>query len=112
MVERRQVVIVGAGPVGLLTALGLARQGVEVTRFSFDARDRVVTIAQHALEEPYAPAARSASEVGQGDPAPPCGALRRIAGCRGQRQLHGQQSGLGGRENEVPMIVKATSTVR
>src|SRR5690606_13536262 len=29
--ERRQVVIVGAGPVGLLTALGLARQGVEVT---------------------------------------------------------------------------------
>ncbi|HEY6815221.1 MAG TPA: FAD-dependent oxidoreductase [Croceibacterium sp.] len=27
----RQVVIVGAGPVGLLTALGLARQGVEVT---------------------------------------------------------------------------------
>jgi 2-polyprenyl-6-methoxyphenol hydroxylase-like FAD-dependent oxidoreductase len=30
-VEHRQVVIVGAGPVGLLTALGLARQGVEVT---------------------------------------------------------------------------------
>jgi 2-polyprenyl-6-methoxyphenol hydroxylase-like FAD-dependent oxidoreductase len=30
-VERRQVVIVGAGPVGLLTALGLARQGVAVT---------------------------------------------------------------------------------
>jgi 2-polyprenyl-6-methoxyphenol hydroxylase-like FAD-dependent oxidoreductase len=30
-VERRQVVIVGAGPVGLLTALGLARQGIEVT---------------------------------------------------------------------------------
>ncbi len=30
-VERRQVVIVGAGPVGLLTALGLARQGVQVT---------------------------------------------------------------------------------
>ena len=30
-VERRQVVIVGAGPVGLLTALGLARQGVGVT---------------------------------------------------------------------------------
>src|SRR5690606_2686606 len=27
----RQVVVVGAGPVGLLTALGLARQGVEVT---------------------------------------------------------------------------------
>jgi 2-polyprenyl-6-methoxyphenol hydroxylase-like FAD-dependent oxidoreductase len=30
-VKRRQVVIVGAGPVGLLTALGLARQGVAVT---------------------------------------------------------------------------------
>jgi 2-polyprenyl-6-methoxyphenol hydroxylase-like FAD-dependent oxidoreductase len=29
--ERRQIVIVGAGPVGLLTALGLARQGVQVT---------------------------------------------------------------------------------
>lgn len=28
---RKQVVVVGAGPVGLLTALGLARQGVEVT---------------------------------------------------------------------------------
>jgi 2-polyprenyl-6-methoxyphenol hydroxylase-like FAD-dependent oxidoreductase len=28
---RTQVAIVGAGPVGLLTALGLARQGVEVT---------------------------------------------------------------------------------
>lgn len=30
-VERRQVVVVGAGPVGLLTALGLARQGIAVT---------------------------------------------------------------------------------
>ena len=30
-VERRQVVVVGAGPVGLLTALGLARQGVGVS---------------------------------------------------------------------------------
>ncbi|MFC4253960.1 NAD(P)-binding protein [Altererythrobacter xixiisoli] len=29
--EKRQVVIVGAGPVGLLTALGLARQGIQVT---------------------------------------------------------------------------------
>ena len=30
-VIRREVIVVGAGPVGLLTALGLARQGVEVT---------------------------------------------------------------------------------
>ena len=30
-IARRQVVVVGAGPVGLLTALGLARQGIEVT---------------------------------------------------------------------------------
>lgn len=29
--QSSQVVIVGAGPVGLLTALGLARQGIEVT---------------------------------------------------------------------------------
>jgi len=29
--ESSEVIIVGAGPVGLLTALGLARQGVEVT---------------------------------------------------------------------------------
>ena len=29
--NRTQVLIVGAGPVGLLTALGLARQGIEVT---------------------------------------------------------------------------------
>jgi 2-polyprenyl-6-methoxyphenol hydroxylase-like FAD-dependent oxidoreductase len=38
--ERRQVVIVGAGPVGLLTALGLARQGIEVT--VFDSEPQVV----------------------------------------------------------------------
>ena len=31
MSERGQVAIVGAGPVGLLTALGLARQGIAVT---------------------------------------------------------------------------------
>ncbi|MBT2135387.1 FAD-dependent monooxygenase [Croceibacterium sp. LX-88] len=30
-VVSRQIIVVGAGPVGLLTALGLARQGVEVT---------------------------------------------------------------------------------
>lgn len=30
-VERSQVIVVGAGPVGLLTALGLARQGIEVS---------------------------------------------------------------------------------
>jgi len=31
MADRHQVLVVGAGPVGFLTALGLARQGVEVT---------------------------------------------------------------------------------
>lgn len=31
MPEKQNVIIVGAGPVGFLTALGLARQGIEVT---------------------------------------------------------------------------------
>ncbi|MEO6387274.1 MAG: FAD-dependent oxidoreductase [Croceibacterium sp.] len=44
---RRQVVIVGAGPVGLLTALGLARQGVEVT--VLDAEPAVVKSPRAAV---------------------------------------------------------------
>jgi 3-(3-hydroxy-phenyl)propionate hydroxylase len=36
--ERRPVVIVGAGPIGLMTALGLARYGVEVVVFEEDAQ--------------------------------------------------------------------------
>lgn len=31
MTEKQNVILVGAGPVGFLTALGLARQGIEVT---------------------------------------------------------------------------------
>jgi len=46
-VERRQVVVVGAGPVGLLTALGLARQGVEVT--VLDAEPAVVKSPRAAV---------------------------------------------------------------
>ncbi len=45
--ERRQVVIVGAGPVGLLTALGLARQGVAVT--VLDAEPAVVKSPRAAV---------------------------------------------------------------
>jgi len=46
-VEGRQVVVVGAGPVGLLTALGLARQGVEVT--VLDAEPEVVKSPRAAV---------------------------------------------------------------
>src|SRR5690606_24480804 len=45
--ERRQVIVVGAGPVGLLTALGLARQGVEVT--VLDAEPEVVKSPRAAV---------------------------------------------------------------
>jgi 2-polyprenyl-6-methoxyphenol hydroxylase-like FAD-dependent oxidoreductase len=46
-VRRRQVVIVGAGPVGLLAALGLARQGVQVT--VLDAEPEVVKSPRAAV---------------------------------------------------------------
>ncbi|MGC1269505.1 MAG: FAD-dependent monooxygenase [Croceibacterium sp.] len=39
MIVQRQVIVVGAGPVGFLTALGLARQGVQVT--VLDSEDEV-----------------------------------------------------------------------
>jgi 2-polyprenyl-6-methoxyphenol hydroxylase-like FAD-dependent oxidoreductase len=44
---KRQVIVVGAGPVGFLTALGLARQGVEVT--VLDAEPKVVTSPRAAV---------------------------------------------------------------
>jgi 2-polyprenyl-6-methoxyphenol hydroxylase-like FAD-dependent oxidoreductase len=43
----RQVIVVGAGPVGFLTALGLARQGIEVT--VLDAEPKVVTSPRAAV---------------------------------------------------------------
>lgn len=46
-VERRQVVVVGAGPVGLLAALGLARQGIGVT--VLDTEPRVVRSPRAAV---------------------------------------------------------------
>lgn len=47
MIEKRQVIVVGAGPVGFLTALGLARQGVEVT--VLDTEDAVVRSPRAAV---------------------------------------------------------------
>lgn len=47
MLKKRQVIIVGAGPVGFLTALGLARQGVQVT--VLDAEDAVVRSPRAAV---------------------------------------------------------------
>lgn len=47
MTERTQVAIVGAGPVGLLAALGLARQGIEVT--VLDAEPAVVRSPRAAV---------------------------------------------------------------
>jgi 2-polyprenyl-6-methoxyphenol hydroxylase-like FAD-dependent oxidoreductase len=46
-VIKRQVVIVGAGPVGFLVALGLARQGVEVT--ILDQEEQVVRSPRAAV---------------------------------------------------------------
>ena len=47
MIERSQVIVVGAGPVGFLTALGLARQGIEVT--VLDSEAAVVTSPRAAV---------------------------------------------------------------
>lgn len=47
MTDRSQVIVVGAGPVGFLTALGLARQGIEVTML--DAEPAVVTSPRAAV---------------------------------------------------------------
>ncbi len=47
MTERSQVIVVGAGPVGFLTALGLARQGIEVT--VLDSEPAVVTSPRAAV---------------------------------------------------------------
>jgi 2-polyprenyl-6-methoxyphenol hydroxylase-like FAD-dependent oxidoreductase len=47
MIARTQVVIVGAGPVGFLTALGLARQGIAVT--VLDAEPAVVRSPRAAV---------------------------------------------------------------
>ena len=47
MIERRQVIVVGAGPVGFLTALGLARQGVQVT--VLDAEEEVIRSPRAAV---------------------------------------------------------------
>ncbi|MEO0062367.1 MAG: Para-nitrophenol 4-monooxygenase [Pseudomonadota bacterium] len=47
MLHKRQVIIVGAGPVGFLTALGLARQGVQVT--VLDAEEEVVRSPRAAV---------------------------------------------------------------
>ncbi|HEX9805698.1 MAG TPA: FAD-dependent monooxygenase, partial [Alteraurantiacibacter sp.] len=47
MPEKRNVILVGAGPVGFLTALGLARQGVEVT--ILDCEEQVVRSPRAAV---------------------------------------------------------------
>lgn len=47
MLQKRQVIVVGAGPVGFLTALGLARQGVQVT--VLDAEEEVVRSPRAAV---------------------------------------------------------------
>lgn len=50
MAEKRDVVIVGAGPVGFLVALGLARQGIEVTLI--DAEAAIVNSPRAAIYFP------------------------------------------------------------
>ena len=47
MPEKRNVILVGAGPVGFLTALGLARQGIEVT--ILDCEEQVVRSPRAAV---------------------------------------------------------------
>ena len=47
MPEKRNVILVGAGPVGFLTALGLARQGVEVA--ILDCEEQVVRSPRAAV---------------------------------------------------------------
>lgn len=52
--DSRRVVVVGAGPVGLATALGLARRGVAVTVLEADTSvsfgSRAICISRHSLE--------------------------------------------------------------
>lgn len=50
MAEQRDVVIVGAGPVGFLVALGLARQGIDVTLL--DAAEGIVNSPRAAIYFP------------------------------------------------------------
>ncbi|MBT2185749.1 FAD-dependent oxidoreductase [Sphingobium nicotianae] len=50
MTEQRDVVIVGAGPVGFVTALGLARQGIDVTLI--DAEPGIVNSPRAAIYHP------------------------------------------------------------
>ncbi|HZV17584.1 MAG TPA: FAD-dependent monooxygenase [Sphingobium sp.] len=50
MAQQRDVVIVGAGPVGFLVALGLARQGIDVTLL--DAADDIVNSPRAAIYFP------------------------------------------------------------
>src|ERR1700753_2640621 len=49
-----EVVVVGAGPVGLATALGLARRGVQVTVLeaarSVSFGSRAICVSRHSLE--------------------------------------------------------------
>jgi 2-polyprenyl-6-methoxyphenol hydroxylase-like FAD-dependent oxidoreductase len=50
MAEKRDVVIVGAGPVGFLVALGLARQGIDVTLL--DTEEAIVNSPRAAIYFP------------------------------------------------------------
>jgi len=50
MAEKRDVVIVGAGPVGFMTALGLARQGIDVTLI--DGETGIVNSPRAAIYHP------------------------------------------------------------
>lgn len=50
MTTAGRAAVVGAGPVGCLTALGLAQRGYEVDLF--DLRDRIVADAHEAQKDP------------------------------------------------------------